>query len=53
VCGTYVYLDGKHSHDYVACDAIPCTSARPTTTGEHRERADGRRVSTRADATSI
>lgn len=19
----YVYLDGKHSHDYVACDAIP------------------------------
>lgn len=20
---TYVYLDGKHSHDYVACNAIP------------------------------
>lgn len=25
--GTYVYLDGKHSHDYVACDAIPFGSA--------------------------
>lgn len=23
----YVYLDGKHSHDYAACDAIPFASA--------------------------
>lgn len=27
----YVYLDGKHSHDYAACDAIPFAS----TEGEH------------------
>jgi hypothetical protein len=42
VCGTYVYLDGKHSHDYVACNAIPCSSARPTTTRASIARASER-----------
>jgi len=39
---TYVYLDGKHSHDYVACDAIPSVSPCPTTSN-HRagERTGG------------
>jgi len=39
VCGTYVYLDGKHSHDYVACNAIPSASALPNSQQPSRERS--------------
>lgn len=56
---TYVYLDGKHSHDYAACNAIPSVDLpERTATVARRERsgrafAAHRRVSARSDATGV